>query len=75
MPFSRYARFEATGHPTVANKKMAIFLMFLPPKLRAYPMRVSIVSIAKVQDLIGLTLWMVSQIYPDERLHPVEHYK
>ncbi|CAG7720698.1 unnamed protein product, partial [Allacma fusca] len=74
MPFSTYARYEASCQPTAASKRIAIFLPFLPPKHRSYPVRVVIVASAKISDLIGLTLWMTSQNHPEIELFPPHYY-
>jgi hypothetical protein len=74
MPFATYARYEASCQPTAASKRIAIFLPFLPPKHRSYPVRIVIVASAKISDLIGLTLWVTSQNHPEIELFPPHYY-
>ncbi|CAL8137964.1 unnamed protein product [Orchesella dallaii] len=76
IPFASYAKFDASGHPGTAYKRMAIFLPFLPPEHRGYPIRVAVVATAKVIELIGLTLWMGSQAHPliAKDLRPISYY-
>ncbi|ODN00009.1 Target of rapamycin complex 2 subunit MAPKAP1 [Orchesella cincta] len=76
IPFASYAKFEASGHPGTSYKRMAIFLPFLPPEHRCYPIRVAVVATAKVIELIGLTLWLGSQAHPviAKDLRPISYY-
>lgn len=76
IPFAGYAKFDASGHPGTSYKRIAIFIPFLPPEHRGYPLRVAVVATAKVMELIGLTLWMASQAYPNitKDLRPITYY-
>jgi len=75
VPFSNYVRFDATtSEPTTPSKTMDIFLTFLEPDKRSYPLRVKVTQTGKVRDLVGLILWMTSQKYPEVELHPVHYY-
>ncbi|OXA58654.1 target of rapamycin complex 2 subunit MAPKAP1 isoform X2 [Folsomia candida] len=74
IPYMRYATFESSCHPSIPYRKFAIFVTFLPIRIRSYPVKVAVVATAKVLELIGLVLWVISKTYPDVKLKTVHQY-
>jgi len=74
IPYAIFAKYEACCHPSVPCKELAIFVACLPSRFRSYPLKVSVVSTAKVVELIGLVLWLTSQKYPDVKLKSEHEY-
>ncbi|KAL1132028.1 hypothetical protein AAG570_011637 [Ranatra chinensis] len=73
-PYQEYAKFDGNAQVGVTIKKYGIFLTMSPAK-KNYPMRVAIISTAKVSDLIGLICWKCSVEHPDIVLKDgVRHY-
>ncbi|XP_063226054.1 stress-activated map kinase-interacting protein 1 isoform X2 [Bacillus rossius redtenbacheri] len=74
-PFLEYAKYDGNALVGVATRKYGIFLTVLPPEQRNYPIHVTVVATAKVQDLIGLVCWKCSLEHPDVKLEQgVERY-
>lgn len=55
-PYIQYANVDGSTQIGVPIRKYKIFLTFLPEDRRNYPMNISCVATAKIQDLIGLIL-------------------
>ncbi|KAK7094489.1 target of rapamycin complex 2 subunit MAPKAP1-like [Littorina saxatilis] len=73
-PYMEYAKFDGRSCVT-PTKKIDIFLTMAPPKERAYPMTVVVITTAKVQDLIGLICWQYTCEGREPKLqHGVNHY-
>lgn len=53
-PYLEYAKFDGNAQIGIPIRKYKIYLTFLPEEQRNYPMNVSIIATAKIQDLIGL---------------------
>ncbi|KAJ8890137.1 hypothetical protein PR048_009644 [Dryococelus australis] len=74
-PFLEYAKYDGNALVGVATRKYGIFLTVLPPEQWNYPIHVTVVATAKVQDLVGLICWKCSLEHPDVKLKQgVEHY-
>ncbi|XP_023233988.1 target of rapamycin complex 2 subunit MAPKAP1-like [Centruroides sculpturatus] len=74
-PFNEYARFDGKISEDAQTKRIVIFLMMLPPDVRAYPMEVITLTSARVQDLIGLICWQYTNEGREPKLKPsVAHY-
>lgn len=55
-PYMQYAIYDGNAQVGVPVRKYKIFLTMLPEDRRNYPMHVSCIATAKIQDLIGLIL-------------------
>lgn len=55
-PYMQYAVFDGSAQVGVPVRKYKIFLTMLPEDRRNYPMHISCIATAKIQDLIGLIL-------------------
>ncbi|CAH1988907.1 unnamed protein product [Acanthoscelides obtectus] len=55
-PYIEYAKFDGSGQVNVPVKKYKMYITMLPQHQRNYPMHISCVANAKIQDLIGLIL-------------------
>lgn len=55
-PYMQYAVYDGNAQVGVPVRKYKIFLTMLPEDRRNYPMHISCVATAKIQDLIGLIL-------------------
>ncbi|VEN35508.1 unnamed protein product [Callosobruchus maculatus] len=55
-PYIEYAKFDGSGQVNVPTKKYKIYITMLPQHQRNYPMHISCIATAKIQDLIGLIL-------------------
>lgn len=66
-PFQMYAKYDGSAHVGVKVRKYGIFLPFLSPPDCNYPLTVVVLAAAKVQDLIGLTLYKCSIQHPNQK--------
>lgn len=73
-PYMQYAIYDGSAQVGVPIRKYKIFLTMLPEDRRNYPMQISCVATAKIQDLIGLILLKCSTIHGDFPLEPVANY-
>nr|CAD7443180.1 unnamed protein product [Timema bartmani] len=74
-PFLEFAKYDGTAQVGVMTKKYGIFLTMLPTEKRNYPMPVTVISSAKVQDLIGLILLKCTLEHAEFELkESVDHY-
>lgn len=73
-PYMQYAMFDGNAQVGVPVRKYKIFLTMLPEDRRNYPMHISCVATAKIQDLIGLILLKCSTVHGDFPLQPVTNY-
>lgn len=74
-PFQTYAKCDGSAHVGVKVRRYGIFLPILAPPDCNYPMTVIILSAAKVEDLIGLTLYKCSIHHPQYKIKGgVENY-
>ncbi|XP_049954431.1 target of rapamycin complex 2 subunit MAPKAP1 [Schistocerca serialis cubense] len=67
-PFQDYAKYDGTAQVGMSKRSYGIFLTMLPEEQRNYPMHVVVLANAKVQDLIGLICWKVTQEYGVNKL-------
>ncbi|BES92991.1 Stress-activated map kinase-interacting protein [Nesidiocoris tenuis] len=67
-PFKDYAKLDGNAQVGVPIKKYRIYVTMLPEEIQKFPMEVSIVSSAKVSDLIGLICWKCSTEFSDVTL-------
>lgn len=72
--FSEYTKYDGNTHIDVGTKKISIFMTMLSSDKRGYPLPVCVVSSAKVQDLIGLTLWLASQKFSEYEFRDRDYY-
>ncbi|KAJ9576464.1 hypothetical protein L9F63_006677 [Diploptera punctata] len=74
-PFAEYAKYDGNAQVGVPTRVYNIFLTILEPEKRNYPMVVSVLATAKVQDLIGLICWKLSLDNGQQNLKDgVQHY-
>lgn len=73
-PYMHYAIYDGSAQVGVPVRKYKIFLTMLPEDRRNYPMHISCIATAKIQDLIGLILLKCSTVHGDFPLQPVAHY-
>ena len=45
----------------MATRKLDIFLAFVPPEQRSYPMSIIVTATAKAQEVVGLVCWWYTQ--------------
>ncbi|GFN77552.1 target of rapamycin complex 2 subunit mapkap1 [Plakobranchus ocellatus] len=53
-PFFKYAKFDGRTAGGQSTRKLEIFLAFLPPEQRAYPMTIIVTANARAQEVVGL---------------------
>ncbi|XP_050303512.1 stress-activated map kinase-interacting protein 1 [Anthonomus grandis grandis] len=74
-PYMEFAKFDGAGQINIPTKKYGIFLTMLPEDQRNYPLNVTCIATAKIQDLIGLILLKFSTNYAgDYAMKPVSNY-
>ncbi|KAK5649002.1 hypothetical protein RI129_003894 [Pyrocoelia pectoralis] len=73
-PYIEYAKFDGSAQVGILTRKYKIFLTMLPEEHRNYPMTVSCIATAKIEELIGFILLKCSTIHGDFPLKPVSHY-
>ncbi|KAF5279531.1 hypothetical protein FQR65_LT03353 [Abscondita terminalis] len=73
-PYIEYAKFDGSAQVGILTRKYKIFLTMLPEEHRNYPMIVSCIATAKIEELIGFILLKCSTIHGDFPLKPVSHY-
>ncbi|KAK4881156.1 hypothetical protein RN001_004475 [Aquatica leii] len=73
-PYIEYAKFDGSAQIGILTRKYKIFLTMLPEEHRNYPMIVSCIATAKIEELIGFILLKCSTIHGDFPLKPVSHY-
>uniref|UniRef100_A0A1Y1K3E3 Uncharacterized protein n=1 Tax=Photinus pyralis TaxID=7054 RepID=A0A1Y1K3E3_PHOPY len=55
-PYIEYAKFDGSAQVGILTRKYKIFLTMLPEEHRNYPMTVSCIATAKIEELIGFIL-------------------
>ncbi|KAF5299340.1 hypothetical protein FQA39_LY02513 [Lamprigera yunnana] len=73
-PYMEYAKFDGSAQVGILTRKYRIYLTMLPEEHRNYPMIVSCIATAKIEELIGFILLKCSTIHGDFPLKPVSHY-
>lgn len=74
-PFSEFAKFDGRDYTGAPTKKISIFLTMLHADDRAYPLNVTIIASARVQELIGLICWHYTNQNREPKLKEnVEYY-
>lgn len=69
-PFMYFAKFDGSAQFEQPVKKYRICMCVLPKNLRMYPIQVSVVSNASVQELIGLICYKYTIEHPDDKYIP-----
>ncbi|XP_005181807.1 stress-activated map kinase-interacting protein 1 [Musca domestica] len=72
--FQRYAEFDGTSQIGVPVKSIKIFISMLPEKEKNYPLKICVLSHAKIYQVIGLVCYKASIEFPDLPLKSVRHY-
>lgn len=68
-PFNEYTRFDGkVSEP--AHRRINIFMSMLPPEERGFPIVVSALPGARIQDLIGLVCWHYTNEGRSPKLRP-----
>lgn len=74
-PFVEYAKYDGNDQIGVPTRKYGIFLTMLEPAERNYPLHVTVLAQAKVQDFIGLICWKYTLEHGHHKLKDsVSHY-
>ncbi|KAK3707513.1 hypothetical protein RRG08_016608 [Elysia crispata] len=60
-PFFKYAKFDGRTAGGQSTRKLEIFLAFLPPDQRAYPMTIVVTANARAQEVVGLVCWQYTE--------------
>ncbi|XP_023297430.2 stress-activated map kinase-interacting protein 1 isoform X1 [Lucilia cuprina] len=72
--FQEYAKFDGTSQTGVQTKRINVFLSMLPEKERNYPIKICVLSHAKISDVIGLVCYKATVEFPDLPLKSIRHY-
>ncbi|XP_013111260.1 stress-activated map kinase-interacting protein 1 [Stomoxys calcitrans] len=72
--FQEYAKFDGTSQSGVQTKRINVFLSMLPEKERNYPLKICVLSHAKISDVIGLVCYKASIKFPNLPLKSIRHY-
>lgn len=68
-PFNEYTRFDGKVSEPV-HRRISVFLSMLPVESRAFPIVVSALPGARIQDLIGLVCWQYTNEGRSPKLRP-----
>lgn len=69
-----YAKFDGTAQTGIMTRTFKIFLSMLDEKHRNYPLTVSVIGSATIEELIGLICYKCSIQYPNVVLESVKNY-
>ncbi|RXG69285.1 Target of rapamycin complex 2 subunit MAPKAP1 [Armadillidium vulgare] len=72
--FIEYSKFDGLTHNNVPTKQIDIYLYIGENPCIDYPMKVSVVSSARVLDFIGLICWLYTNQNRQPPLKSVDHY-
>ncbi|EDW31959.1 GL10693 [Drosophila persimilis] len=72
--FIEFARFDGTSQVGMQTKRINVYLNMLPEPDRNYPLKVCVLSTAKIQEVIGFVCYKTSLQYPDVPLKSLQHY-
>lgn len=73
--FIQYARFDGTAQVGMPTKRINVYVNMLPEPDRNYPLKICVLSTAKILEVIGLVCYKTTLQYPDAvQLKSVQHY-
>ncbi|XP_062130401.1 stress-activated map kinase-interacting protein 1 [Drosophila sulfurigaster albostrigata] len=73
--FIQYARFDGTAQVGMPTKRINVYVNMLPEPERNYPLKICVLSTAKIIEVIGLVCYKTTLQYPDAvQLKSVQHY-
>lgn len=73
--FIEYARFDGTAQVGMPTKRINVYVNMLPEPERNYPLKICVLSTAKIIEVIGLVCYKTTLQYPDAvQLQSVQHY-
>ncbi|XP_065369653.1 stress-activated map kinase-interacting protein 1 [Calliphora vicina] len=72
--YQEYAKFDGTSQTGVQTKRINVFLSMLPEKERNYPIKICVISHAKIAEVIGLVCYKATVEFPDLPLKSIRHY-
>ncbi|EDW61389.1 stress-activated map kinase-interacting protein 1 [Drosophila virilis] len=73
--FIEYARFDGTAQVGMPTKRINVYVNMLPEPERNYPLKICVLSTAKIIEVIGLVCYKTTLQYPDAvQLKSVQHY-
>ncbi|XP_064543224.1 stress-activated map kinase-interacting protein 1 [Drosophila montana] len=73
--FIEYARFDGTAQVGMPTKRINVYVNMLPEPERNYPLKICVLSTAKIVEVIGLVCYKTTLQYPDAvQLKSVQHY-
>lgn len=73
--FIEYARFDGTAQVGMPTKRINVYVNMLPEPDRNYPLKICVLSTAKIIEVIGLVCYKTTLQYPDAvQLKSVQHY-
>lgn len=73
--FVEYARFDGTAQVGMPTKRINVYVNMLPEPERNYPLKICVLSTAKIIEVIGLVCYKTTLQYPDAvQLQSVQHY-
>ncbi|KAM8712687.1 hypothetical protein ACLKA7_013079 [Drosophila subpalustris] len=73
--FIQYARFDGTAQVGMPTKRINVYVNMLPEPDRNYPLKICVLSTAKIIEVIGLVCYKTTLQYPDAvQLKSVQHY-
>lgn len=73
--FIEYARFDGTAQVGMPTKRINVYVNMLPEPDRNYPLKICVLSTAKIIEVIGLVCYKTTIQYPDAvQLKSVQHY-
>ncbi|XP_075166083.1 SAPK-interacting protein 1 [Haematobia irritans] len=72
--FQEYAKFDGTSQSGIQTKRINVFLSMLPEKERNYPLKICVLSYAKISEVIGLVCYKASIEFPNLPLKSIRHY-
>ncbi|XP_030384220.1 stress-activated map kinase-interacting protein 1 [Scaptodrosophila lebanonensis] len=72
--FIEYARFDGTSQVGMQTKRINVYLNMLPEPDRNYPLKICVLSTAKIIEVIGFVCFKATNQYPEVPLKSVRHY-
>ncbi|XP_068145296.1 stress-activated map kinase-interacting protein 1 [Drosophila tropicalis] len=72
--FIEYARFDGTAQVGMPTKRINVYLSMLSEPERNYPLKICVISTAKIIEVIGFVCYKTSEQYPAVPLKSIQHY-
>lgn len=72
--FLEYAKFDGTAQTGIPIRTFKIFLTVLGERLRNYPLEISVISTARIEEFIGLICYKCSIQNPEVPLLSIRNY-